>query len=377
MKLDDWIDSNRLVQLISDKLVSARPHPSFPELIVLNYTPAAQGIPPSGWDKTLSSCRGLVYNNDTREILSFGFAKFWNYGDKRHNPELPTGIPRIFEKVDGSFLGLFFYRNKPIVYTRGSFESNQAKWAQKYIDNNLKIDNVSWSDKKFSYIFEVVIPEDKKVVDYNFSGLVLLGYTRLFDAAEFEPYRQYTWFPDGAVRMAKEYTYEDLEELQKKEIDNFEGWVATWYNRDAPAFRTKIKLERYVLLHRMYFQTTAEVIWELVKNKEDIRKHLTGADEKLIDWATDLEFNILWDKSRLEGKSKEDFRYAIEMTNIAADLEAPEKERRKAFAMYATKAENPQLLFLLYDAKFDLYEEQLWKICKPANSRFRDEGEEG
>jgi RNA ligase len=376
MKLHELINVKELEELIEEGYVSDRKHPSLP-LRILNYTPKAVEI--KEWRDTLSYCRGLVYEITSGELCAIPFKKFWNHGDERHIKSLPAGVPRIFEKADGSYLNLFFYKGLPVVSTRGSFESDQAKWAQKWVDANLKLDNITYSDQKFNFIYEVIVPEDRKVVSYDFSGLIFLGYTRLLDGAEFEPYKQFTWFSEDLVRTAKEHAYEDLEKLQAQDLPNEEGYVAVWYNSNAPAFRVKLKFETYKLLHRMYFQTTAEVIWEMLKNgssRLDIDQHLKGADSSLINWAMAVAFNILVKRGDSEHKSKEEFKYAIGQTNMLCDLEAPEKERRKAFAMYATKAENPQLLFLLYDASFEKYEEALWKIAKPENSRFRDSGEE-
>ena len=375
MKLSEIINLRELEELIEEGYVSDRKHPRLP-INVLNYTPKAVEI--KQWSDTLSYCRGLVYDRETIDVVAVPFKKFWNYGDEGHTGVLPTGIPRIFEKVDGSFLNLFFYKGECVVCTRGSFESEQAIWAQKWVDDHLVGMGPDWFSRGFNYIFEVIIREDKKVVDYDFEGLVFLGYVKTEDGSEYAPDSQLRWIKGHKV--ARELEYEDLEKLQARNLDNEEGYVAVWYNSIGPAFRVKLKFETYKLLHRMYFQTTAEVIWEMVKNEElvekDMSQILIGADPKLINWATTIAVSIALDKVDTERQSKRDFRECIELTNILHDLEASEKDRRKAFAMYATKRNNPSLLFTLYDGKMVQYTEQLWKLAKPENSRFRDKGEE-
>ena len=123
MKLHELVDIKELEELIENKYVSDRKHPSLP-LRILNYTPKATEI--KEWSNTLSYCRGLVYEVTTGDVLAIPFRKFWNKGDSVHIKSLPTGIPRIFEKADGSYLNLFFYKDLPVVSTRGSFESDQA-----------------------------------------------------------------------------------------------------------------------------------------------------------------------------------------------------------------------------------------------------------
>ena len=375
MKLSELINLRELEELIEDGYVSDRKHPRLP-LAVLNYTPKAVEI--KQWSDTLSYCRGLVYDRETTDVVAIPFKKFWNYGDEGHTGPLPSGKPRIFEKADGSFLNLFFYKGEAVVCTRGSFESDQAKWAQKWVDEHLVGMGPDWFSERFNYIFEVIIKEDKKVVDYDFEGLVFLGYVRLEDGTDYGPDNQVRWLK--GYRVAKELEYEDLEKLQARNLDNEEGYVCSWYNSIGPAFRVKLKFETYKLLHRMYFQTTAEVIWELTKagefKEKTVDEYLSGADEKLKVWARKIVFSIALNRTDIEIQSKKDFRECIGLTNILWDLEAPEKERRKAFAMYATKRNNPSLLFTLYDGKMVQYEEQLWKLAKPENSRFRDQGEE-
>ncbi len=376
MKLHELIDIKELEYLIANKYVSDRKHPSLP-LRILNYTPAATEI--KEWGHTLSYCRGLVYDLTDSEVYAIPFKKFWNHDDATHVKSLPQGLPCIYEKVDGSYLNLFFYKGTAIVSTRGSFESEQAIWAQKWVNENIDLNKVSLPETLFNYIFEVVIPTDKKVVDYDFSGLVLLGYTRLFDGTEYPPDRTLPWLPKAI--LAKEFgKTNDLSTLAARDEANAEGYVAVWYNQDSPAFRIKIKFETYKRLHRLYFQTSSTVIWELLKgdmSRLTLAEQLKGADENLVNWAMAVAFSILVKRGDLEQTSKEEFRYCIQQTNILCDLEAPEKDRRKAFASYATKSKNPGLLFILYDAQFDKYEEQLWKIVKPENYRYRDEGEDG
>ena len=374
MKLNELIDQTRLDQLIKDKYVSCRPHPTLP-LYILNYTPAAQSLSALEWDHTLSYCRGLVYEGTTYEVIDIPFKKFWNYGDGIRTGLLPEGLPRIFEKVDGSYLNLFFYKGEVVVSTRGSFESDQAKWAQKWVNERVSFIQIDGFDEEFNYIFEVVIPEDRKVVDYDFSGLVFLGYVRLQDGCEFAPTDKIRWLKD--YRVAKELEYSDLAELQSRDLENQEGYVAVWYNKDS-TFRVKLKFETYKLLHRMYFQTTSESIWEwclLGYGADKISEQLKGADINLINWALTLSTKLYEDYDNLKHESSLYFRACIEKTNWSCDLESPEKERRKAFAMYATKYKHPALLFLMYDGRVGQYDEAIWKIIKPENTRFRKDEE--
>ena len=329
MKLRDLIDVSELNELIQNKYVTSRSHPTLP-LNILNYTPAAIEI--KSWSDTLSLCRGLVYDNITLDVVAIPFRKFWNYQDEGHpetlDKNLPTGIPYIYEKVDGS-LGIgFFYRGKFIVATRGSFESDQAKWANYWVKKNIDFSLSTVDDYAFTYLFEIVYPQDKKVVNYSESGLVLLGIIDNDTAEEGSP-EEHEFFPFlKNCRDAKKIEYESLESLQKKDIANEEGYVAVWYTWGF-AKRVKIKFDTYKFLHRLRFQTTPEVIWQLTKDGVDISLHLMNTDQNLIEWATEISQDINKNYATLSESTGQIFREAVGYVNSQFDLESSEKDRRK------------------------------------------------
>ena len=71
----------------------------------------------------------------------------------------------------------------------------------------------------FTYLFEIVMPSDRKVVNYSFSGLVVLGFVHE-TGSEFGP-AEVHWL-EGS-RKANSIPYEDLEKLQQKDLPNEEG----------------------------------------------------------------------------------------------------------------------------------------------------------
>ena len=149
-----------------------------------------------------------------------------------------------------------------------------------------------------------------------------------------------------------------------------------WYNGTSTQ-RVKIKFETYKKLHRLYFQTTTDVIWELLKSQGDINVYAAGAtgDQNLTNWIYARAVEIAAFKGNLESDSKYFFRNCIAFVNNHFEPTISSKDRRKAFALEATKYEHPGLMFLLYDAKFDEYQESLWKIVKPKNSFYRKDQE--
>ena len=378
MLLSDLIDVKLLGRYIDDGIVRARPHPTLP-LVILNYTPAAVTV--KVWDETLSRCRGLVYDTETLQVVGLPMRKFWNFGDTGHGAgkeSLPEGLPKIYEKIDGS-LGIgFFYQDEFIIATRGSFESDQAKWANGQVEKNFTKPSTNFS-KNYTYLFEIVAPGDRKVVNYPFSGLVLLGAISLFSGREYPPEDVFEaereWM--GWVRLPRQLPYEELEILRAKDLDNEEGFVATWYD-GAKTYRVKLKFETYCKFHKLYFQTSTLVIWDLTRVGKSVIMELQDADQALKDWAGKIASDIQRDHDSLRTAYTEAFRTVIALCNIS-EGDVIDRERRKLFAMYAKGYEKSSLLFTLFDGRLDKFEDMVWEFVKPVSKQFfrKTESEEG
>ena len=138
------------------------------------------------WDEVTLNARGIVFNEETGEIIARPFKKFFNFQefsvDGTHSAlyeKVPAefkpnleGPFRVMEKADGS-LGIMFWTGAQwYVKTGGAFTSDQAIWANKWVTKNM---NVTLLDKSKTYCFEIIYPEDIHPVKYDFEGLVLLS----------------------------------------------------------------------------------------------------------------------------------------------------------------------------------------------------------
>jgi len=144
------IDWNILNTYVDNDLIIANKHPLY-NMWILNYSPKAQFK--KIWDLYTSSCRGLVIDANGN-ILARCMKKFKNY--EEHDPsEIDmTKQFEIFEKMDGSYICLFYYAPTMewIITSRGSFISEQAIEAKKMIDTSI-YDKLN---KENTYIFEII-----------------------------------------------------------------------------------------------------------------------------------------------------------------------------------------------------------------------------
>lgn len=235
------------------------------------------------WDEVTLNARGIAFNELTGEVVARPFKKFFNYqeffdGEGNHSslynklpPEwLPniTGHARYMEKVDAS-LGIVFYNpfdKKWQVKTGGSFDSDQARWGQKWFDENI---NTLFLIQTRTYLFEMVSNEDIHPIRYDFEGMVLLSVISNNTGEEYtiETIQQTATLLK--VRMAKIYDFDNFNEAvewAKKLPKTQEGLVITFDN----GFKCKAKSDDWCQLARMFEGMTKWNVWVAYDCEKDM-----------------------------------------------------------------------------------------------------------
>lgn len=354
LKILQKVDWNTLNVYIDNNLITANKHPEY-DIWILNYSPKVQSK--KFWDEYTLSCRGLVIDAEGN-ILARPFQKFKNF--EEHDPsEIDLNQDYdVFEKMDGSLIIIFYYapRMTWIVASRGSFISEQAMEAQKMLTNDvfdyLNIDN--------TYLFEILYPENRIVVDYgNRRELVLLS--RIETKTGFE------LFCDDLISIYSKYftvvkkfdvKITDLNELKKLEEENKEGFVVRFFN----GFRVKVKFSEYIRLHGILTNVSNLTIWEHLKNNYDFDALLDRVPDEFYDWMKKTTNKLQSDFNEIERLALKEFIRIYHVNNIA---------ERKDFAMEAMKTNYRSILFKLYDKR--PYDEIIWKMIRPEYSKpFKD-----
>ncbi|MHB1885460.1 MAG: RNA ligase [Acidimicrobiales bacterium] len=131
-------------------------------------------------ERFTTTCRGLVVEDGTARIIARPLPKFFTYaehGQMAHAPPLPPEPYRIYDKLDGTLGIVFAYRETWQVASKGSFVSDQKRWAQRWIDD--RVLTLKRLDASLTYCAEIVCPENRIVVDYGTrEDLVLLAAFR-------------------------------------------------------------------------------------------------------------------------------------------------------------------------------------------------------
>ena len=253
-------------------------HPYY-NLTIWNYLDTVQYN--DKWDDITSICRGLV-TDDTGRIIARSFPKFFNVGEGKHTH---MDEYRVFDKVDGSLGILFYYDNKWIFASRGSFTSPQSTEGLKIL--NERFPQYRELDKSRSYIFEIIYPDNKIIVNYGTLRTVI--YLTSFDPNGNE-YLDLEMMRELGFDVVEEFpnTCKTLSEYQEMNLENKEGFVI----RYASGERVKVKFENYVALHRYNTNITVKSIHAMMKDGKTLEVMLEGIPDEFNHRFRDIHNNL-------------------------------------------------------------------------------------
>jgi RNA ligase len=327
-----------LQALVEQKLVTVQKHPDT-EFYIYNYSPLVQYQ--RLWNEITLMTRGLILDADGN-IIARPFKKFFNL--EEHSPtEIPQEPFDVFDKADGSLGILYWLQEQPCIATRGSFTSDQAFHATQLLRDRYS-HLFSKLERNVTYLFEIIYPDNRIVVDYGeMDDLLLLAVIDNQTGLDL-PLPTDLGFPvithyDGI---------HDLTQLKALEQDNKEGFVIRFKN----GFRLKVKFSEYVRLHRIITQTSSTVVWEHLAAGKSLEELLERVPDEFYEWVKQT-------KLELEGK----FNAILDEAQAAFKI----FPTRKECAEYFLTQKYPHVMFRLLDHKDPA--EIIWKMVKPAYSK--------
>ncbi|MCR4032492.1 T4 RnlA family RNA ligase [Flavobacterium panacis] len=327
------MNTTLLKEMISQNYIKVNKHPEY-DLYIYNYTQSAQFE--RVWNEITITCRGLILDaNDT--VVARPFPKFFNLGEIE-NQILPETAFEVFDKMDGSLGILYWINDQPFIASRGSFSREQSDKANEMLHGKYKN---SWAllDKTKTYLFEIIYPENRIVLDYGKSEeLVLLAIIDTQSGEEFE-------LEDIGFPLVKKLNgIKDIHTLSALNQNNKEGFVIKFANH----FRVKIKFEEYLRLHRIITQVSNLNIWEYLKTNQSFEEILERVPDEFFAWVKQTKADLEKDFKAIEDHCKLDFKVL---------------ESRKETAFYFQTCKYPKVLFSMLDQRE--YSELIWKMIRP------------
>ncbi|MGL4631189.1 MAG: T4 RnlA family RNA ligase [Leadbetterella sp.] len=328
------IDIVELEKLVEQRYINKQKHP-YAELYIYNYSQTTQFE--KYWNEITLASRGLILD-DRGNIRARPFPKFFNF-EELESDQIPNENFEVFEKLDGSLGILYWIDDVPFIATRGSFSSDQAKWASDFLHSKYS-HLFTRLNPDYTYLFEIIYPENRVVVDYGeTTDLILIGIVETGSGKEIDLPK------DLGFPLVKKFDgLNDYQQLKNYDASNFEGFVLKYKS----GYRLKVKLEEYVRLHKILTNCSTKVIWEWLSENKSFESLLENVPDEFYDWVKIV-------KTELESKYRE----------IENECKAVYKEfeTKKEAAAYILKQQYPAILFKMADKR--KYDHIIWKMIQP------------
>jgi T4 RnlA family RNA ligase len=310
------------------------------------------------WNSKNLHFRSLVVGKDG-EVLSSGFPKFFNYGEKPECYPAPEKFQdwRILNKMDGSLVIVDYVNGQLSIRTRGSIS---YKHQENHKDFELltkkypKILDFLKNNQKYSLLFEILTPNNiivvrAKEVEFYFLGAIdkeTLQMSNVENLMEI-------WREIACPPVPEQYEFGsniDIEGLSQlvKFWKGKEGVVLVYNNGQN---RIKIKSDWYCFLHRVKSQlNSSKNLIELY-----IDKQMPSLEQFFSFIETEFDFEIATQlKEEIEkiceagNKSK---KFIDNILDVIHDIRKVESRKQQAEMIKRNYNQNSSYAFSILDNK--------------------------
>ena len=318
----------------------------------------------------VKECRGLIIqrNKENKFIPAcVPFFKFMNAEEPNSDlDKIDWKTASVQEKVDGSLMKIWYDTNnqKWMISTNGTIDAFKASLAsyenefKSYGELFLKcLDNTkndisfqkltSMLEKNKTYMFEMVSPYNRVVIDYSEPKLYFLGSRDNNTLQEYNPYQEtkiLAYF--DTPKIYKLNSYAEVKKAANELPWNEEGYVVC----DSLFNRVKIKSPKYVIAH--YARTNGVITKERLMNII-----LENEIDEFLIYASEYKDKLYYLKSKRQ-------EFIEDINNIICQIKLKSFSDRKSLATYI-QSQFPQFMhqFLFNynkDSKYDNIKASKW-----------------
>lgn len=321
------------------------------------------------WNKNNLSYRSLILNKETNEVLSSGWPKFFNYGEK---PDCYPDINQyddwtIQEKLDGSLLIADFVNGRFNMRTRGtSSYITQNNFADFELLKEYYPNIVSFLEKNdhLSLLLEIVTPNNiivirTPMVQFHLLGAIDKKTLNSLSLKEIEKISQELKIPTPEI-----YSFNSLEDTVKtiKDWKGKEGIVISYNNNQN---RIKIKSDWYCWIHKIKSQLNSEsnLIEFYVNEGLPTQKKFYNVIKTNFDWELAEQMaNEISKMVECGKKVKKIIKGMDRFIDTIKHYSTRKQQAQQIMAIYGIGKNNyASMLFTLLDGK-KLSKEQLIKL---------------
>jgi RNA ligase len=240
--------------------------------------------------------------------------------------------------------------------TRGSFTSDQAVKGMEMLSNY----DYNKLHKDYTYLFEIIYPENRIVCSYDFEDVVLLGVINTEHGYEVDLHGELDMRIQNLVKniglnIVKRYNgISDYSVLKQMVRDDAEGFVVRFSNGD----RMKVKGAEYIRLHKIMTGLSTTSVWECLSKGDDLLTIIKDVPDEFYNKVSSYSEELITSYNNIKTKCLglySEYRYGNE------DLE-PTRREYVDFVLTHPK-ELQGVLFNMWDGK--TYDHIIWKQLKP------------
>ena len=231
-------------------------------------------------DPIVQESRGIIIDLNTLTVVCWPFRKFGNYGES-YIDTIDWTTARVQEKIDGSLIKLWYndltktwsWSTNGMINADEALTMNGVTSFMKLIKRATNYGSIDYDklDKDKTYLFELVAPEQKIVIAYDFPYLYHIGTRSNITGEESND--------DIGMPKPHEYSLRSLDDcltaaqnLNPDRELRHEGFVVV----DAAWHRIKIKSPEYLYAHRLstYKIYTKKKLLPLIRQNEPALEEL-------------------------------------------------------------------------------------------------------
>jgi hypothetical protein len=349
--VQEYLRQHGLEALQAQYAIKAKRHTQYPNLVLLKYS---QIDSPMG-EPIVQHCRGLILDEaDDWRVVSWPYNKFFNYGEG-HAANIDWSSARVYEKLDGSLISLYWYRGEWHMQTSGTPDGETPVYGA-----GLTFRKLFWrtweqlgykkfpGNPRFCCFFELMTPYNRVVVPHGQSRIVLHGARNLDTGEEIKPEVMAWLLGYECVKVYPLACFEEcIEAARAINPMEGEGYIVC----DADFNRVKVKSPAYVALSHLKDSLSPRRLLEIIRTNE--------GDEFLSyypEWAPMYQAI----KARYDALCHDTTARYAELQGIADN---------KAFALEATKHNYASLLFSLRKGSIASAREGLTKMHRDTLER--------
>jgi len=266
----EYLNNNSLESIEEKYAIKYRRHSDFPNLILFKYNMIDSPMNA----EVVKDARGIILDeNNNWTPISMAYRKFFNYGEYNAD-EIDWNSAKVLEKLDGSIISLYYYKDAWRVSTSGTPDArvnvgdNDFTFEDLFWETFKDLDYVLPTDTNIVYTFELMSKWNRIVVSQDESRLVLHGARNMSTLEEFNWDKLWEVANEFQWRVVGAYEIDSLDTIITASLElnpmKQEGYVVV----DDSFNRIKVKSPQYVALHHMVDKFSKKYMMQIILTNE-------------------------------------------------------------------------------------------------------------